>query len=366
MKIIRSYILKDFFTTFFFTLLFTSLLMFIVNMMMASQLVIKKGIDITDAVRICSPYLINLLRYTLPFSFLFGILLCLGRVISDNEIVAINVAGISSLKLLNIFLILGFILTLILFIINDKIDPYFHYRYRAQMKNIYSKNITNLIEPGVFLEGFSNYIIYVSDKEGNKMKNVFIYELNEKEGVSKVTYAKKGEFAVDKNNLKMKLENGFRDETSSSSSGGKKELYRLNFEVFFIDIPIGDKKPVKIEKKPSDMNIKELREKAKYLKRMGIPSLEFMTELHKRISFSFSIITFAILGFGVSLMVRHREKSINFGIAAFTALIYFLLFITAETLIEYHLINPILGMWLPNIVIIFAGELLIYKNAHFR
>jgi lipopolysaccharide export system permease protein len=363
MKIIRAYILKDFFTTFFFTLLFTSLLMLIVNIMMASQLVIKKGVDITDAIRICSPYLVNLLRYTLPFSFLFGILLCLGRVISDNEIVAINVAGISSLKLLNIFLILAFILTLILFIINDKVDPYFHYRYRTQMKNIYSKNITNLIEPGVFLEGFSNYILYVSDKEGNKMKNVFIYELNEKEGVSKVTYAKKGEFAVDKNILKMKLENGFRDETSS---GGKKELYRLNFEVFFIDIPMGDKKTVRVEKKPSDMNIKELREKIKHLKKMGIPSFELLAELHKRISFSFSIMTFAILGFGVSLMVRHREKAINFGIAAFTALIYFLLFIPAETLIEYRLINPVLGMWLPNIVIILIGEFFIYKNAHFR
>lgn len=337
--------------------------MLVVNIMMASQLVITKGVDIVDAIRICAPYLINLLRYTLPFSFIFGILLCLGRIISDNEIVAINMAGISSLKLLEIFLLIGFIFTLMLFIINDKIDPYFHYRYRSQMKNIYSKNITSLIEPGVFLEGFSNYILYVSDKEANKMKNIFIYEVNEKEGISKVTYAKKGEFAVDKNTLKMKLENGFRDETAS---GGKKELYRLNFEVFFIDIPMGDKKTVKVEKKPADMNVKELREKIKYLKSRGVPASELLAELHKRISFSFSIITFAILGFGVSLMVRHREKSINFGIAAFSALIYFLLFIPAETLIEYHMLSPFLGMWLPNIIILSVGGIFILKNAHFR
>lgn len=363
MRILRNYILKDFFTTFLFTLLFTSLLMLIVNIMMASQLVIKKGVDITDAIRICSPYLINLLRYTLPFSFLFGILLCLGRIISDNEIVAINVAGISSLKLLGLFLLIGFILSLILFIINDRIDPRFHYRYRTQMKNIYSKNITSFIEPGVFIEGFSNYILYVSDKEGNKMKNVFIYEVNDKEGVSKVTYAKKGEFAVDKNTLKMKLENGFRDETAA---GGKKELYRLNFEVFFIDIPIADKKAVKVDKKPSDMTVRELREKISYFKKMGIKPTEMLSELHKRISFSFSIITFAILGFGASLMVRHREKSINFGIASFTALIYFLLFIPAETLIEYNLVNPFLGMWIPNLAILAVGGFMIYKNAYFR
>jgi lipopolysaccharide export system permease protein len=319
--------------------------------------------DLMVALKICLPYLIHLLRYTLPFSFLFGVLLSMGRIISDNEIVAINVAGISSLKLLNIFLIVGFIFSLCLYIINDKVDPYFHYSYRVQMKNIYSKNISSLIEPGTFMETFPNYIIYVSDKDENKLKNIFIYEISEKEGVSKVTYAKKGEFVVEKNILKMKLENGFRDE---NSSGNKKELIRLNFEVFFMDIPLSDKKTVKVEKKPADMQIKELVSKIKQLKKIGVDTRELSGELHKRISFSFSVITFTLLGFSASLLVRHREKSINFGIAAFTALVYFLLFIPAETLIEYRLINPVMGMWFPNIAIGGVGCFLLYRNAYSR
>ncbi|MEI8348598.1 MAG: LptF/LptG family permease [Candidatus Omnitrophota bacterium] len=363
MKIIRTYILKDFFITFIFSLLFASLLMLLINLMMASQLVLQKGVNMLDALKMCSPFLVNLLRYTLPFSFLFGILLSMGRVISDNEIVAINVAGISSLKLLQMFLILGFILSLCLYILNDKVDPYFHYMYRTQMKTMYSKNINALIEPGTFLESFPNYILYVSDKDGNKLKNVFVYEVNDKEGISRVTYAKKGEFVVEKNILKMKLENGFRDENSSDK---KKELYRLNFQVFFVDLPISDKKNVKIEKKPADMRVKELIEKIDYLQKKGISPLELFTELHKRVSLSFSMIVFTLLGFGVSLLVRHREKSINFGIAAVTAMSYFLLFIPAEALIEYRKITPLLGMWLPNIIIGSIGIYILSKNAHFR
>lgn len=363
MKILRNYILKDFFTTFFFSLLFATLLMLLVNLMMASQLVIRKGMDLGMALKICAPYLVNLLRYTIPFSFLFGILLSMGRVISDNEIVAMNVAGVSSLRLLNIFLIIGFGFSLFLYIINDKVDPYFHYSYRVQMKNVQSKNISALIEPGVFMETFPNYILYVSDKDGNKLKNIFIYEVSDKEGVSRVTYAKKGEFVVEKNILKMKLENGFRDENSSDD---KKELFRLNFEIFFMDIPISDKKTVKVEKKPADMTIKELLEKIKDFKQMGVDTRELEGEFHKRVSFSFSMLTFTLLGFGVSLLVRHREKSINFGIAAFTALVYFLLFIPAETLIEYKMLNPFIGMWLPNIIISAIGGFFLHKNAHFR
>ena len=250
---------------------------------------------------------------------------------------------------------------MLLFILNDKVIPDFHYRYRKQVKNIYTKNITALIEPGVFLENFNNYILYVSDMDGNKLKNIFIYEIDEKHETSKVTFAKRAEFITEGDTLKLKLEEGFRDETNPKN---KKELYRLNFKIFFLDIPIKDKKAVKIDKKPSDMRLTELREKIDHFENMGIDPTDLLSEFHQRISFSFSIITFIILGFGVSLVVKHREKSINFGIAFLIAGCYYLLFILGETLIEYRFLAPIIGMWLPNVIICTIGSILLYKYAH--
>ena len=287
----------------------------------------------------------------------------MGRLIADNEIIAIRVAGVSITKILNIFLILGIILSLFLFILNDKIIPNFHYRYRSEIKSIYSRNISALIEPGIFLEHFQNYILYVSDMNKNKLKNVFIYEINEQKGISEITFAKQGEFIVEGDILKIKLEDGFRDETSTEN---KKELYRLNFKIFFMDIPIQKKETVQLDKKPSDMSLRELKNKIIHLKNIGIDPFELKGEFHKRISFSLSVITFIILGVGVSLVVKHREKTINFGIAFLAAGIYYLLFILGETLIEYHLVIPLLGMWLPNIIIASVGFYFFIKNAHFR
>ncbi|MFA7677172.1 MAG: LptF/LptG family permease [Candidatus Omnitrophota bacterium] len=369
MKILRTYILKDFITVFIFSLLILTLVMFMGQMMKISDMVIRKGVNLFDALKIFSFFIPLLLRFTIPLSFLLGIMLAMGRLIADNEIIAIRVAGVSLIKILNIFLILGFIFSLFLFILNDKIIPLFHYHYRSQIKNIYSKNISALIEPGVFLENFQNYILYVSDKNENKLKNVFIYEVDEKQGISKVMFAKQGEFIVEGNTLKIKLEEGFRDETVSKD---KNELYRLNFKVFFMDIPIQEQKEVKVNKKPADMRLQEIQQKRNYLKKMGIDPkkedapLELISEFHKRISFSFSVITFVLLGFGISLVVKHREKSINFGIAFFAAGIYYLLFILGETLISRRLVFPWLGMWLPNILIMTIGIYLIFKYAHSR
>jgi LPS export ABC transporter permease LptF len=361
MRIIRNYILKDFLSSFIFALLLLNMVMLLGNMVKISDMVIRKGVNIVDALKIFAFFIPYLLGFTLPLAFLMGVLLSMGRIITDNELVPIKMAGISVSQILRIFLMLGVIFSLFLFILNDKIIPGFHYTYRSQIKNIYSKNISSLIEPGMFLDHFQNYILYVSDKEENKLKNVFIYEMDEKEGVSKVIFAKKAEFITEGNILKMKLEEGFRDETDTAN---KKELYRLNFKIFFIDIPIQEKKVVKVDKKPADMVLSELRKEIAKLQKLGISPVEMLGEFHKRISFSFSIIAFILLGFGISLVVKHREKSINFGIAFLGGAGYYLLFILVQTLIENRLLMPSLGMWLPNIIIGSVGGILLKKHAH--
>jgi len=362
-KILRNYILKDFFSVFIFSFLLLSMVMLMGNMVQISDMVVRKGVSFFDAAKIFLFFIPYLLGFTIPLSFLLGLLLVMGRLITDNEIVAIRVAGISLVEILNIFLILGVVFSLFLFILNNRIIPNFHYRYRSQIKNIYFKNVSALIEPGMFLEDFQNYILYVSDKKENKLKNIFIYEIGEKNKTNKVTFAEQGEFIVEDDILKIKLEDGFRDETTS---GDKPELYRLNFKVFFMDIPIEKKEKVKVDKKPKDMSLDELRKKIAYLKKVGVSPFKLKEELHKRISFSFSVISFVILGFGVALTVKHREKSINFGIAFLAAGIYYLLFVLGETLIEYRFIAPSLGMWLPNIIVITIGGYLFLKNAYFR
>jgi len=285
MKIIRKYILKDFFSYFIFALLALSLVMVAGNLIKISDMVIRKGVNIFDALKIFSFFVPYLLGFTIPLAFMTAVLLAMGRLISDNEMVAINIAGVSLFKILNIFLILGIACSLFLFILNDKVIPSFHYRYRSLLKSVYSKNISTLIEPGVFLDNFSNYILYVSDKKNNHLKNIYIWEVDKKDNSTKVTFAKEGEFVIENNILKIKLEDGFRDQTNPKNEN---ELYRLKFKVFFMDMPIKKTRKVKVDKKVSDMSIKEIRDKLRQLKTSKASPIELIAEIHKRISFSFS------------------------------------------------------------------------------
>ncbi len=362
MKILRNYILKDFISAFLFSIFALTLVMMLGNLTKISEMIIRKGVNVIDAFKIFSFFIPYTLGFTIPISLLTAVLLTMGRLISDNEIVAIQVAGVSILRILSIFVTIGIIFCLFLFLLNDKILPTLHYNYRSRLKNLYTKNINALIEPGVYLENFKDSIIYIDDVKENKLKNIFIYQITNGK-LTGTTFAKSGEFVVDDNTLKMKLENGFRDEIDPEKAG---VVYRLKFKVVFEDFPIKSVSRKKVEKKPSDMTIKELKTMIKKLKEMNVSPRQMVTELYKRISFSFSPLTFVILGFGVSLVVKHREKSINFGIAFLIAGVYYLLLLLGETLTRFNFTPPLLGMWLPNIAIGLVGIYLIVKNAYIR
>lgn len=369
MRILRTYILKEFLTVFLFSFLIINIFFLGGSLYKISDMIIRKGIPVMSALKVFYFIAPRISEYTIPLAFLFALLLTLGRLVVDNELVAIQSSGISTIKIFSMFLLVAFIFSLFLLFLKSKVIPDTHYRYHAQLKSTYSKNLPALIEPGVFLDEFKNYILYVTDKNNQDLKNIYIYKTDKKEDITEITFAKRGKFIIDKNILKIKLEQGFRDISNPNNETGP---FRLNFKRFFMDLPMEKKKEKVIKKKPKDMRLEELKQKINNFKEKTqgkaettMPT-EFLSEFHRRISFSFAPIAFVILGFGISMTIKHREKSINFIVAAVTAGIYYLLFLLGETLTEYHMLPPPLAMWLPNIIIILAGSFLFYKYAHFR
>jgi lipopolysaccharide export LptBFGC system permease protein LptF len=117
----------------------------------------------------------------------------------------------------------------------------------------------------------------------------------------------------------------------------------------------------KIEKKPKDMTIAELRNEIEKLKKDKIDPTPLVTEINEKISLAFSCLAFVLLGSSLAIITRRREKSINFGIAFVVVGIYYLLLLGSEALSLQGLLNPHIAMWLPNIVLGVIGGILTYR-----
>ncbi|MCX5696280.1 MAG: LptF/LptG family permease [Candidatus Omnitrophica bacterium] len=364
MRILRNYLLKEFIGPFFLTLGVLSFVMVVVgNLKKIADLVINKGVDIISVIKVfllMTPYIIT---YALPISILVAVLMSLGRLSSDNEIIAIRASGINIFKLILPVLTLGLILSLGLVLFNDRAASYAHYEYRKTLIEIGVKNPTAAFEEGVFINSFQKYVlfIYKVDQKRNRLLNVRIYEPQGEDKPTRTIVARSGEFisVPEKNNVKLKLMDGTSDEPDPNNPTN---FYKLNFKTYFMNLNMADaQKNTNIEKKYKEMTIQELSKEVKKLRKEGINPAPLINEIHEKLTLAFSCLVFILMGIPLAIITRRREKSINIGIAILIIVVYYPLLIGCESLGIQGAINPALAIWIPNIIFGTLGSILTFR-----
>jgi lipopolysaccharide export system permease protein len=361
MRILRNYILKEFFNLFFLSLGLFTFVMLLGNIIKIANLIISKKVEFIEMMKLFGYLIPYLLTYTIPISILNALLMSLGRLSSDNEIIAMRASGINIIYLIIPLLIIGLIFSLLLFILNDSVIPYTHFASRKALTEIGIKNPAAFLEPGVFIDSFQNYIIFIYHIQENKLYNIRIYEPQPGNRPARTIIAKKGEFVSipEKSMVKLKLIDGTSDEPDPENPYN---FYKLNFKTYFINLSLSNSiQQIQKEKKPKDMNFKELRQYIRKMKNMGIDATPAISHLQERMALSFSCFIFALIGSAIGLITRRREKSINLGLAFLIIGIYYLLLLGAEALCMNGFINPQIGMWVPNLLLGTLGVFLLYR-----
>ena len=354
MKILRNYFLKEFIGPLFLALAILTFVMLMGNLVKIVDLVIRKGVDILSVSKLFLFLMPYLLTYTLPIAALTAVFLALGRLSHDTEIVAIKASGINLFTLILPLLIVGLILSLVLVIFNDRVIPYAHYASRKTLVEVGIKNPTACLEPGVFINSFQKYILFIYRIDGNKLTNLRIYEPQGQGKPTRTIVA-----IPEKNMIKLKLMDGTSDEPDPENPNN---FYKLNFKTYFMALNLADvKDESQLEKKPKDMTIQELEGEIGQLKKEGIDPTPLITEINKKISLAFSCFVFILLGCPLAIITRRREKSINFSIAFLIVGIYYLLLMGSEALSLQGYLDPKIAMWLPNIILGAIGTILTFR-----
>jgi len=292
-----------------------------------------------------------------------AVLMSLGRLSSDNEIIAIRASGVNIFKLILPIIIVGLTLSLGLLLFNDRAASYAHYAYRKTLIEIGVKNPTAAFEEGVFINSFQKYVlfIYKVDQKRNRLVNVRIYEPQGDDKPTRTIVAKSGEFIAipEKNAVKLKLMDGSSDEPDPNNPTN---FYKLNFRTYFMNLNLADARGKgNIEKKYKEMTIQELDKEIKKLRKENIDPAPLIAQIHEKLTLAFSCLIFILLGAPLAIITRRREKSINLGLAMLIIVIYYPLFIGCEALGIQGYLNPALAMWIPNIIFGTLGIILTFK-----
>ena len=140
--IMLRYLVKELLLYFLIAFLFFFLVFFCNQILLLVQDILRKHVPLMDVMKLMSYSLPFIIAQSAPFGTLVGFLMCMGRLMTDNEILILRATGTSFFRLSLPVIILGVLISIGSFFVNDYLLPLGTIQYNKLYKQIiFSNNI---------------------------------------------------------------------------------------------------------------------------------------------------------------------------------------------------------------------------------
>src|SRR6516164_2798914 len=188
MRILDRYIVREVVRHAFLGLIIFTFVLFVPKLVRLMELFVRhsgSGLQIVDLFLYIIP---GILVFTIPMAVLIGVLLGLGRMSMDSEIIALTALGISRKRILfpvGILAVLGAALTLLMTLV---LAPRSLRAFRDIEASLLASQISFQVQPRVFDERFPHIVLYINDvaASGTHWHGVFLFETGAETG-SRIT-----------------------------------------------------------------------------------------------------------------------------------------------------------------------------------
>lgn len=366
MKILGRYVFREILVSSFLATALSTFIIFLRYIPPLLELLVRSG-DGMVFLKLCTYSLPPVLLLSIPFGVLVGILIGLGRMSSDNELIAMRSGGVSSRVVAPPVIVFATLSTLVAGACALWLNP-LAISAEVNLENkVGASQLTADVVPQVFQEQFTNdnTVLYVDDKENNVgptvWKRLFIADItppNERpNGLKdqplgpKITMAREAVAIPDPlhNRIQLTMTDMSVDEPPyhSRAPSGSKVLYQNSQN---------DKKA----KAYRDMKTKELLAFIKLQPRKSQESVDARIELYGRFALPLAALMLALVGIPLGASSRKGGRSAGYIWGIFLSFfVYYLGYITLTRLASARSLSAELGCWLPDGLFGLAGLLMI-------
>jgi LPS export ABC transporter permease LptF/LPS export ABC transporter permease LptG len=314
------------------------------------------------------------LGFTLPIGVLVGVLIGLGRLSADSEIVALHASGIGLRRLLVPIGFVAVVAGIATLLTTFWLSPIAIRTAATLEQELLSSQAPFAVQPRVFDERFPKFILYVQDVEAaaTRWQGVFlastpgatsglIPQSGDHSQQSSVTIAEDAQVVSNSAQHQIDLHLG----TGSTQEYDPHNPDQYNVTTFGeTDIPVdisGSTSPLK----NSALSVAE-RSTAALLADDGPGWRASRVEFQRRIAFPAACIVFALLG--VPMGVRPRRGGRAGGLILTLVLVggYYFLFVSGDHFTAQGRISPWAGVWAGNIVALILGIVMLARVENIR
>jgi lipopolysaccharide export system permease protein len=372
LRVLNKYIVQDFLITFIMTVMIFTFIMCVGAVVKAIDL-LARGVSGWFILQVFSYNIPFVLTFSIPISVLTTILLQFGRMSFDGEVTAMKACGLSMWQIVSPIVLLSIGLSIFCFYLHNSLSPRSHFAQRQVLVKVGMEEPVNLLEEGRFVKDFPGLMVYIAKRDGQKVQDIVVYEMNDEGTVVRNIRAKSGELKADKTNQVMLIDlyDVRIDQPDKNYPLDPSRSRFLNAQHYPVRLDISDLLDEgKITKKTPDMSYMELIRAIRDV-RGAFPDIQnedllrqrmkMVVELHERLALSLSCFAFAMLGIPLGLISRRRESSIGIGISLMVVFVFYFFIIIADSLVKSPQYHPDLIVWIPIILAEVVGLILLEK-----
>lgn len=393
MKILTRYILKEMTGPTVLGLIFYTSIILMQRLFQLAGLIIRRSLPIATVAKLLLLSLPWIIVLTVPMSLLFGILIAIGRLSSDSEIIAMRALGISTKTIYLPVFLFSFAIFLVNLYLMIVVLPRGNAELARLTADLVTQSAAKEIKPRIFYDEFENLMIYVDDVDPRtgQWRGVFVADsrADENEGTTpaqavesahhdqpanalgqkggqRIIIARNGNIATIKA-LRQTWMNLHIAETHVWDPR-KPDRYDLNRNALQ-RILLPEKVPGETQNRVAsrsfrEMTLRELLRQVHELRHSAVDRENYnlaRVEIQKKFAIPFACIVFGIVGLPLGITNRRGGKSSGFSLSIAIIVFYYVLINNGEQLAANGRISPFIGMWTADILLLALGIYLLIR-----
>jgi lipopolysaccharide export system permease protein len=286
----------------------------------------------------------------MPVSILLGVLIALGLMNKNNEIIALKCGGVSVYYLLRPILAIGIVFSILMFLMSEAIVPLTTTKANTiWLTEVKKKTLLTYRQNNIWIKGNRSisYINYYNPKK-NMISGISLNYFDNQFRLIKRVDAKKGVYREGKWVLFNLMEQVL---------DGTDQEYRISFydeQVAQVDFVPQDLK--QLIKKSEEMSVTELFEYIRDVESEGYDATVYRVDFHAKIAIPLVCVIMCIIGTGISVKRRIKEGlSISIALGVGMIFLYWVSYSFCLSLGYGEVLHPILATWISNVIFACLG-----------
>jgi len=363
-KIINIYIFREMIPNFTTSLIVFTFLVLAGRILKLTEWMVNHGTRPSQVLLITIYTIPYVLFYTLPMATLLASLIAFSRLNEDNEIIALKSSGISLCQIMPPVVAFSIMSYLFASFIAIHLIPTSNYSMAKVLFEIARSNTSIGIKQGIFNDSIPNVMLYANhiSAHDQTMKEVFIFD-ERNPALSSTIIAQQGRMSSNPKQMSLNLH--LTDGSVFMVSKDLDSSRVMRFRTYDLNIGLSDivSKFSSLRKGRKEMSISELRGYIKETKRGTGEHNKAVIELHRKFSIPFTCLILGIIGLPLGLMRRAKGRSWGIALSIAVFMIYYILLFVSDSLGETGKLNPVLAMWIPNMVLGATTLILLWRAA---